>query len=239
VLVSSQGDPNPNSTTFIDDGVIYSGEYSAVYTGGGSGFGGTLGSGAIYMDTDGLKLYIGIAPGAAVNDNFVLHLDTRAGGFTDADMNDTGDPGRNLLTNLTRDVDDPFPILPDFGVVAGQFGEVSFELTTGSLNFLDFQNDQTGGSATLAREFAIPLATLGNPTAVDFFATYGSDTNYMSNESIPGDTFNAGPNPGFDNNGTFAPLVHSTYDQFLVPEPASLGLLLLSASALFPRRRAR
>src|SRR5438477_3812118 len=78
ILVSSQGDSNPTATNFVDDGVISSGEYSAVYTGGGTGFGGTLGSGAIYMDSDGVNLYIGFAPGATVNDNFVLHLDTRA-----------------------------------------------------------------------------------------------------------------------------------------------------------------
>src|SRR5688572_15489303 len=94
-LISSQGDPNPGSTSVVDDGVIGGSEYSTSYTGGGSGFGGTLGAGTIHMDTDGVNLYIGFQPGGAVNDNVVIHLDTRTGGFTDAGMNDTADPGRN------------------------------------------------------------------------------------------------------------------------------------------------
>src|SRR5688500_13016255 len=103
-VISSQADNTPG-TTFVDDGVISGGEYRATYTGGGSGFGGTLGAGTLYMDVDATNLYIGFDPGASLNDNVVLHLDTQSGGFTDAAMNDTADPGRNLLTNLTRDVD--------------------------------------------------------------------------------------------------------------------------------------
>ena len=238
-LVQSSTDPNPTSSNFVDNGFISPGEYAATYTGGGGGFGGTLGNGAIHLDADATNLYIGFQPGNFLNDNVVIHLDTRAGGFTDAAMNDTADPGRNLLTNLTRDVDDPFPILPDFGIVIGQFGEVSFELTGGSLNFISYQGDQTGNSNTLAREFAIPLAVLGNPLAVGFFVSYGSDTNFMSNETLPPDPINAGPNPGFDNAGTFQPVVHSNYNQFYVPEPATLGALVLGGVALLRRRTGR
>jgi hypothetical protein len=236
-VVTSQGDPNPNSSSFADDGVISVNEYPAVYTGGGSGFGGTLGNGAIYMDSDTNNVYIGFQPGNSLNDNVVIHLDTKSGGFTDAQMNDTADPGRNLLTNLTRDVDDPFPVLPDYGIVIGQFGEVSFELTAGSLNFISFQGDQTGNNAALAREFAIPKSSIGNPSQIQFFVSYGSDTNFMSNESVPADAFNAGPNPGFDNNGTFLPVVHSTNDQFLLPEPGSIALLAIGGVACLGRRR--
>jgi hypothetical protein len=235
VIISSQGDNNPNASAFVDDGVISSGEYPASYTGGGSGFGGTLGNGTLYMDADSSNLYIGFAPGASLNDNVVIHLDTKPGGFTDAQMNDTGDPGRNLLTNLTRDDDDTFPVLPDYGIVIGQFGEVSFELTNGALNFISFQNDQTGNSNTLAREFAIPRASLGDPSAVNFFVSYGSDTNFMSNESIPLEGFNAGANPGFGAGG--GTVVHANHDQFLVPEPASIGLIGMGWIAGMRRRR--
>ena len=239
VLISSQGDPTPNASTFADDGVISPGEYSASYTGGGGGFGGTVGAGTLYMDSDTNNVYLGFTPGNNLNDNVVIHLDTKPGGFTDATMNDTADPSRNLLTNLTRDVDDPFPagVLPDYGVTIGGFGEVSFELTGGSLNFLAFQGDQTGNSPALAREFAIPKASIGNPSAIDFFVSYGSDTNFMSNESIPVDAFNASGNPGFDNNGTLLPVVHANNDRFLLPEPGSLGLLGIAATRLLGRRR--
>jgi hypothetical protein len=241
-LISSQTDSNPTGTNVVDDGTINPGEYSTVYFGGGAGFGGTLGAGSLHVDTDGVMLYFGFQPGNFVNDNVVIHLDTRTGGFTDNDMNDTADPGRNLLSNLTASVDDPFPILPDFGIVMGQFGQVSFELAAGgnnSLIFVAFENDQTGNSNTLAREFEIPLATIGNPSAINFFVSYGSDTNYMSNESIPAEAFNAGPNPGTDNAGTNTAVVRNNYNEFVVPEPASIGLLGMSLMGLMRRRRSR
>ncbi|MEA2709545.1 MAG: hypothetical protein QOF78_2146 [Phycisphaerales bacterium] len=238
-LISSQTDSNPNASNVVDDGTISPGEYSTAYTGGGTGFGGTVGLGTLYLDSDGVNLYLGFQPGSNVNDNFIIHLDSRTGGYTDAQMNDTADPGRNLLTNLTRDVDDPFAILPDFGIVMGGFGQVSFELTTGSLNFLGFENDQAGNSPALAREFEISLATLGNPTSIDFFVSYGADNNYMSNESMPVEAFNAGANPGFDNNGTFSPVVRTNYNQFNVPEPTSMAIAAVGALILSSRSRRR
>jgi hypothetical protein len=235
-VISSQTDPNPGATSVVDDGVINPGEYSTVYTGGGSGFGGTVGNAQLHLDTDGVNLYVGFQPGGNLNDNFVLHLDTRPGGFTDAQMNDTTDPGRNLLSNLTRDVDDVMPVLPDFGIVIGGFGQVSFELKEGELGFIGFESDQNGNSSTLAREFEIPWSVIGTPTSVNFFVSYGSDTNFMSNESMPIEAFNAAGNPGFDNGG--APVVRENYHQFNVPEPTSIALAALGAVLLSRRHRA-
>ncbi len=229
------------------DGVLGANEYGVgnanVYNGGGSGFGGTLGGGALYMDSDGTNLYIAFDPGADLNDNVVIHLDTRPGGFTDADMDDTADPGRNLLSNLTRDVDDTFAILPDFGVVIGGFGIVVFELNAGStpnhLTFVQFDGTFTGNSATLVREIAIPLASIGSGPAdvIDFFVNYSSDTNFMSNESIPGQPFNSGGNLGFDNDGSSNPVDHPNFDRFNTPEPASVAMLALGAVVVMRRRR--
>lgn len=242
-LSLSQTDSDPASSLFVDDGLVGSGEYAAVYgNGGGSGFGGTVGASLLYMDSDGTNLYIGWDPGSALNDNAVLLLDTRAGGFTDADMSDTGDPGRNLSSNLTRDVNDVMPVLPDFSVVFGGFGTVSFELNAGSapnhLNFVAFENDQTGTSDSLVREFTLPLATLGNPTTIDFFMAYGSDTNFMSNESLPGGSVNAGLNPGFDNadNGG-GDVIWENYNQFVIPEPSASLLGTFAGLFLLRRRR--
>jgi hypothetical protein len=69
--------------------------------------------------------------GNSLNDNVVIHLDTKPGGFTDAAMNDYRRSGPKPPDQLTADVDDTFPagVLPDYGVVIGGFGEVSFELT--------------------------------------------------------------------------------------------------------------
>ncbi len=216
------------------------------YTGGGGGFGGTVGGGALYMNSDNANLYIGFDPGNNLNDNAVILLDTRAGGFTDAQMNDTADPGRNLSSNLTRDVNDTFPagVLPDFSVVIGQFGIVVFELnagnTPGHLAFVAFDGTFNGNNPNLVREIALPLGSVGLASGVasnvDFFVAYGSDTNFMSNESIPGMPLNAGGNPGFDNGGN--PVDWPNFDRFITaPEPAALALVGVGGLMMFRRRR--
>ena len=164
-LVTTHTDTDASGATV--DGTISANEYgpgnSYSYTGAGGGFGGTLGGGALYFQSDASNLYVGFQPGNNLNDNVVIHLDTRAGGFTDADMNDTADPGRNLISNLTRDVDDPYPvgILPDYGLVIGGFGIVLFELnagnTPGHLNFLQFDGTFTGNNPALARDRDPPV----------------------------------------------------------------------------------
>ncbi len=220
------------------DGTLSADEYglgnSFVYTGGGGGFGGTVGGAgaALYMESDASNIYFGFQVGNNLNDNVVIHLDTKSGGFTDSQMNDTADPGRNLLSNLTRDVDDVFPVgvLPDYGIVIGGFGIVSFELnagnTPGHLSFLDYSGAFTGNGAGF-REYALPRASIGSPSIVNFFVSYGSDTNFMSNESIPAEAFNGSGNPGFDNGGSA--LTHANYDQFVVsiPEVQAWALMCL------------
>ena len=144
------------------------GAVPAVYAnGGGGGFGGTLGNGSIYMDVIGTNILIGFTPGGALNDIVALYLDTRAGGFLDAQMSDTADGGRTAISELTLTQNDVFPagVVPDFGIAFGGFGAALFELNGGSLNFL-----QSAGVVQLT----IPLATLSNPTQIDFFAGYTS-----------------------------------------------------------------
>ncbi|MFN8730155.1 MAG: hypothetical protein ACK5Z4_09895, partial [Planctomyces sp.] len=86
--------------------------------GAGSGFGGTLGSGSISMDVVGSNLVISFAAGGSLNDLVAIFLDTRSGGFTDADMNDNADGGRRAISNLTRDINDNGPA----GMGAADFG---------------------------------------------------------------------------------------------------------------------
>lgn len=235
-LIQTQFDDSPTLSNYVDDGVISASEYPTAYmNGGGAGFGGTLGNATLHIDSDASSLYLGLQPGADLNDNVVIFLDTRGGGFGDPDMNDTADPARNLSSNLTRDVNDVFAFDADFSVVMGAFGIVVFELNAGNtpnhLNFISFENDQSGNSASLAREVALDLSTLGNPTMIDFFAAYGSDTNFMSNESLPLQNFNAGNNLGFDNDGTSNPVDHDNFNRFVIPEPGSLLLLWLGILA--------
>lgn len=228
-LQTTRSDTNEATSNFVADGTISANEYGAgnsySYSGGGTGFGGTLGNGGLFMDYGAGNLNIGFNPGGSLNDNVVILIDSRSGGFTDAMMNDTGDPGRNLSTNLTRDVDDQFfsSFLPDYSVVIGSFGIVVFELTSGSLNFLQFDGTFTGNNQSLAREIAISRGSLslGAPNAgFDFIVGYGSDSNYMSNEGVPGQGFASGGNLGWDNGGNA--VMWNAYDHFdAVPEPAT------------------
>ena len=79
-LIDSRTNNSPSTPT--PDGVISANEYgpgnSYSYTGSGGGFGGTLGSGTLYFQSDATNLYIGFQPGNQLNDNVVIHLDTRA-----------------------------------------------------------------------------------------------------------------------------------------------------------------
>ncbi|MGD8451208.1 MAG: PEP-CTERM sorting domain-containing protein [Phycisphaerae bacterium] len=224
------------------DGVIAADEYGVgntySYGGGGTGFGGTVGSGLLYMESDDTNLYIGFAPGNNLNDIAWIMFDTREGGFLDADMHDQADGSRRVLSEQTLNVDDAYPILPDFGLVITQWGIGLFELTAGDtdghLNYVSWDGTFTGTEPTV-REVAIPLTDLALTAgdAFDFFMGYTSDSGWNSNESIPAyEPLNTADNPGHD--GPAAG--YGNYDRFVtVPEPAALAGLLLGLALI--RRR--
>ncbi len=238
-LVTTQTDTGVGSATV--DGVLSPNEYgpgnSYVFTGGGSGFGGTLGAASLYMKSDGTNLFIGFQPGGNLNDLVGIQLDTRAGGFNDAGMSDNGDGGRRAISEISVNADDAFPtgFLSDFGIVIGSFGIVTFETTAApnALNFVDFNGTFTGNAPSF-REYSIPLASLGIVGGFNFFATYSGDSGFGSNESLPGGAINAGANPGFETTS----IGYENYNRFnVVPAPSSLALL--GVGAMVGRRRRR
>jgi len=228
-LVTSHSDIDGTGATV--DGVLGTNEYGAgntySFTGAGTGFGGPIGTGTLYMNSDGANLYIGFQPGGNINNIAALYLNSRAGGFDDAGMSDTGDGSRRVLSDLTRDVVDTFPVsmssLPDFGVAMGDFGVGVFELTGTSHNFVSpfFGEAWNSGSDTDFREISIPLATLGVAAGgtVEFFMGWCSDTNFNSNESIPASAaLNGGSNPG-----QVGPSAgYENHHAFVVQPPASV-----------------
>jgi hypothetical protein len=212
--------------------------------GAGSGFGGALGNGGISMDVVGTDLVISFSAGGGLGDNIVgIFLDTRSGGFTDADMNDNADGGRRVISNLTRDINDNFPAgmgAPDFGLGIGGFGSVLFQLNAGSsdghLGFEIFNG---------ASNITIPLALLGNPSQIDWFAALVSDSGYSSNESMPASpSLQANGNPGFGN-GEFGgqtpasgEVDYTGFNRFVIPTPGAAALVGLGALVAGRRRRA-
>lgn len=234
-LVDTRVDTTPGNTI---------GTYN--YAGAGTGFGGTLGNGAISLDSDASNLYLQFTAGGSLNDLVAIFIDSRVGGFTDADMDDQADGGRRALTQLANATDDAFDadFRPDFGVIIGNFGTVLFELTAGNtpghLNFLNFDS-----STALPRDYSIPLATLGlgAGSSLKFAVAYTSDSGYLSNESIPAfPALQNNGNPGFGD-GQFGGTVGSpglgNYNLFtVVPTPGAVTLAGLAALAGLRRRRA-
>jgi hypothetical protein len=188
------------------------------------------------LESDSSNLYIGMQFGNALNDLVFILIDSKAGGQTDATMNDNGDGCRRAVSQHAINADDAYDtgFLADYGVCFGNFGNVLFELVSGSnMNFLNFD----GTSSQPFREYAIPLSSLGVTAggAIDFFVGYVSDGGFGSNESIPAyGPLNSGNNPGFDSTSPG----YGNHDRFnTFPEPSSLALLGLGGLALIRRRR--
>lgn len=218
-LVTTRTDTTLTAPTV--DGTLGSNEYGPgntfSYTGGGTGFGGTVGGGTLYMKSSGSTLYIGFQAGAALNDIAVLYLRTTTGGYTDGTMGDLTTTDRAVISDLTRDPDDGFPILANYAISiwnpgSGTAGAFPYQLQPVGSNHTfipgyTFAIGAGGLGGTGFREIAIPLSSLGiSPGAsIDFFMAYCSSTRTNSNESIPpyatlntaANPAQVGPSPGY------------------------------------------
>jgi hypothetical protein len=208
--------------------------------GGGSGFGGVLGPASISFGVSGGNITIStnIPAGSFGSNIAVIRLDTRNGGVGDFEMNDTADGGRRASSSpaanaLLNEPIGPWNYAPgagggqsDFALGIGSFGAVLFELVPGTnLNFVAFNAAQT---------ITFPLSAIGSPNLIDWFSYYTSDSQFLSNETLPASpVFNSGGNPGF-NTGVFQ---LENFNRFLIPSPGSLALLGLGGLAAARRRR--
>jgi hypothetical protein len=183
------------------DGTIASGEYvSYSYAGGGTGFGGPLGNGALHFESDATRLYVGASIAVGLGSNIIaIFIDTQAGGFAnDSSLGDFADPGRRVASKLTRDSQDNFPVTADYVLQFGNGFTNLFQLQPGSLGFIAPTSAGSGGnSGAGSREASIPLSTLGITPGgnVDYFAVLISNDGFSSNEGIPNP--NIGSSPGY------------------------------------------
>jgi len=229
-LADTRTDAAPGGATI--DGTLGANEYGPanayVYSGGGTGFGGTVGGGSarVYMNSSATDLFVGFQPGATVNDVVTIYFNTKAGGFTDATMDDGSSSDRTVISELTGDPHDPFPFEADYAVTIWNAspGAFFYELK-GIGNTHQFIsnaaiNGPFAGTSTAFREFSLPLSTLGVSAGgnVDFFVAYCSTSLINSNESIPAySPLNSLGNPG--NGGPTAG--YGAYDRFVVENPCT------------------
>jgi hypothetical protein len=235
----------PGGGTHTQNGVLDANEFGAgnsqSYTGSGTGFGGTLGNGRIYMDSDATNLYIGVQVGGNLNDNIVMYMNTgNTGGFNSStQMDDNSDPGRGRSSDMMSNGTASWAINAQYSFVVGSFGAVLFGLNgNGNAHtFLMYDGTYTGNGNGF-REYSISLASinaLSSRNYIDWFSIYTSDSGFMSNESISVQGFNAGGNLGFDNGGNA--LVIENYNRYQVPTPGALALAGLGGLMAGRRRR--
>ena len=205
-LTTTAGITDASASGPTIDGGLGAAEYGPAnsyrWVGGGAGYGGVLGNGSIYLESDSTGLTVGYRLGATLNDVVVVLLDTAAGGFTASPtgLGDTQAIGR-VLTNTT------LPISPEFAIAFRPNGQAAYSLTGNAANgvALDAEGG-TGNGANDFREVRLSWATLdiAPGATVKFVAGLASATAYLSNESIPASaSLNSGANPDNNNSGVY------------------------------------
>jgi hypothetical protein len=226
---------------------------AASYSGnGGSGFGGSVGSGFLDMyDSPSQMIFTLYRGPGAFNDDCVLYLDTKPGGFTSTALfSDNGDGGRTAISGLNGGNGSRTVAIfsPGFGAdyaisIQNNFIGV-YELVAGGNNSLNYLFGQAQSGNNLAPSYSITMtaAQLSQIHLVAGDATFYvegsliSTTAYRSNETfgpsvtVPGDSSG---NAGFSNQQTFqGPLT-----DMMIPEPGTAAVLGLGLAGLLCFRR--
>jgi hypothetical protein len=227
---------------------------AAVYPGNGAtGFGGAIGTGSVDITDSAGGMTIKLNRGAgSLNDALVLYLDTQPGGFVDnLTFADNADGGRTAISGTNNGNPSKtlvsLPFAADYALdiengFIGVFGLASGG--NGSLNFL-FGQAQTGNPNDPTYSLNISPAqmaqlglTANSGQSFEFVGSYISTSAYRSNETIgPSITVPAdgAGNAGFSNPQTFTQGLSYT----LVPEPATIALLVLGIIGIVPLVRWR
>jgi hypothetical protein len=222
---------------------------SIYYGNGAGGFGGPIGNGNLTVTEDGAGNVTFTLNNASSlgNNDFVLYIDSMAGGFSNTStFSDNGDGGRESVSaensgNPSRDL---ITFSPGFGAdYALEFENDTydglFQLASGGNNSLNYVTGN--GPSAMGGPYVVtfPLSSIGLTTgqAFSFEGDLISTSAYGSNELIgvgtTSDGTTVGNNPGFSGSLTF-----TAADTFPapVPEPASFGVIGFAGAALLRRR---
>lgn len=229
---------------------------AAVYPGNGAtGFGGTVGTGSVGITDNASGMTVTFNRGAgSLNDVLVLYLDTTAGGFTDnLTFGDNGDGARTAISGTNNGNPSKtlvtLPFAADYAIAIENGFIGVFGLTSGGNNSLNFQfgqaqsgnnNDPTFTINISAAQMAQIGLTAGSGQSFGFVGTYISNSAYRSNETIGTSItvpVDGSGNAGFSNPQTFTQGL--SYTLVSVPEPASIGLLVLGGVTMLAKRRNR
>jgi hypothetical protein len=218
---------------------------------GATGFGGPVGLGSLDIsDSAGGMTFTFNRGTNGFNDDLVLYLDTKPGGFIDNLLfGDNGDQGRTAISGTNNGnpskslVNLPFAADYAFSIQNGFIGV--FELANGGNNSFNFLFGQNQSGNNLDASYSINMTpaqmaqiglTAGASQTFQVVGSYTSTSAYRSNETIgasitvPGD---GSGNAGFNNSQTFTQGITYT----LVPEPTSIVLYVLGLIGFVVRRR--
>jgi hypothetical protein len=221
----------------------------STYNGNGAtGFGGPVGNGNLQISDSISGLNITFNPGAPLNDDLVLYLDTQPGGFADTSLfGDTADGGRTAISGFNSG--NPSRTLATFA--PGFFADYAISVENGFMGVFGLAPGGNGSltylfgagqSGNPAGPFSISITppemsqiglTAGSGQTFEFVGSLISTSAYRANETIGPSVTGGSPNAGFGGPQQF--LGSDSYT--LVPEPGTMTLIGTGLAGLLSLRR--